>query len=145
MSEVGAACGERLYTVIPKSKCIYAAFSENYLLGDGVLQKVWNTLEYLNQETEGGLRRVRLGKNSELHKKAAIKNKQNEESGHLAEVIGQVVDNPRKLRGTRIDRLFFEEAGSFKDFQKAWGQSNPLVEINGNKFGTRIKLAVLWC
>lgn len=138
MSEFAAACGERPYTAISKSKCMYAAYAESYLLGDGVLQKVWNTLEFLNQETEGGLRRLRLGKNTELHKKAATKNKQNEESGHLSEIIGQVVDNPRKLRGVRLDRLFFEEAGSFKDLGRAWTQAMALVEINGVKFGTRI-------
>ena len=55
----------------------------------------------------------------------------------MSDIEGFVVDAPRKLRGDRVDRLFFEESGSNPMLIKTYLQSTALVEILGNKFGTR--------
>jgi hypothetical protein len=47
------------------------------------------------------------------------------------------VDNPRKLRGDRIDLLFFEEAGSNPALTKTYIQGRALVEVMGNRIGCR--------
>ena len=88
---------------------MYIASAENYLLKNGVLQKVWDCLETLNQETEGGLRHLTQKKKEPMWRRASVLDKQGQESGWMSELFGQVVDNPRKLRGVRLEYLLFEE------------------------------------
>lgn len=137
-SEIAASLGVRMYTTRPKSSCLYVAAYEPFLIGKGVLQKCWNQLDWLNQNTEGGMRRVRMGENSNMLKKAIKKNKQGEESGHGAILSGQTVDKPDKLRGDRTERVFFEESGSNPCLLGTYGVAQALVIINGERLGTRI-------
>jgi len=37
----------------------------------------------------------------------------------MSEINSIVADNPNKVRGTRVDRLIYEEAGSSKNLAKA--------------------------
>jgi hypothetical protein len=134
-SEIGASLGVRLYTTNSRSHTIYTAYNYDFL--SAVLRKCWEQLEFLNAETEGGLRHLRQRYNSDNHKRASLLNKQREESGFMSEILGIVADIPRKLRGDRADRLFFEEAGSNPVLVKTYMQSKALVEILGRKFGTR--------
>ena len=108
-SEIGASIGACTYTVVRNSKTMYVASAENYLLKNGVLQKVWDSLETLNQETEGGMKHVKLKKNEPMWKRASIVDKKGQEYGWMSEIFGQVVDNPKKLRGVRLEYLIFEE------------------------------------
>lgn len=86
------------------------------------------------------MKHVRQKYNSAFHKKASKVTKTREEipSSWNSDIEGIVVDNPRKLRGDRIDRLFFEESGSNPNLIKTYLQSTPLVNILGDKIGTRI-------
>jgi len=136
-SEIAASLGVGKFAVVPSYKAIYTAYAENFLLGDGVLQKVWNNLEYLNQETEGGMKRIRQKIDTIFHKRASKINDKKEESGHMAEILGKTVDNPRKLRGGRYERIFFEESGSDPILITKWNQAEALVKILGKKIGTR--------
>lgn len=138
MSEVGAACGANIYTCVRDSKTMYIASAENYLLKNGVLQKVWDCLEDLNQNTEGALRHARMKKNEPMWKRASLLDREGQEFGFKSEVFGQVVDNPRKLRGTRLDLLMIEEAGSFPNLITTYNQSEALVNLLGQKIGTRV-------
>lgn len=45
---------------------------------------------------------------------------------------------PRKLRGKRCRRLFYEEAGSDPILKKKWDQGEALVTVTGRKVGTRL-------
>lgn len=134
-SEIAASLGVRLYTTVRGSHTVYAAFAEKYV--NDVLRKCWEQLEYLNADTEGGMRHLRQKYNSDMHKRASLLNRAREEFGFMSDIIGFVVDVPRKLRGDRVDRLFFEESGSNPILVKTYLQSTALVEILGNKFGTR--------
>lgn len=136
-SEIAASLGVGKYSVVPSYKVIYTAFAENFLLGDGVLQKVWNNLEYLNSETEGGLARIRQKIDTMFHKRASKVDDQKKEKGHMAEILGKTVDNARKLRGGRYERIFFEESGSDPILLTKWNQAQALVQILGKKIGTR--------
>ena len=80
-----------------------------------------------------------------MHKKASKLNKQREEYGWGSDILGIVADNPNKLRGERVDFLLFEEAGSDPVLVKKYIQSNALVEILGNKFGTRVLWGEILC
>ena len=102
-----------------------------------LLRKCWEQLEFLNVETETGMRHARQKYNNDMHKKASRLNKQREEFGWGSDILGIVADNPDKLRCERVDRLFLEEAGSDPVLVKKYIQANALVEILGNKFGTR--------
>jgi hypothetical protein len=136
-SEIAASLGVGKYTIKPKYKVIYTAYADTYLQGDGVLQKVWNNLEFLNSETEGGMRRIRQKIDTIWHKKASKVDDKKTESGHMAEILGKVVDAPRKLRGGRYERIFFEESGSDPILITKWNQAEALVKILGKKIGTR--------
>lgn len=137
-SEVGASLGVRPYTTNKDYSTLYVASYEPFLTGKGIIQKCWKQLDWLNQNTEGAMRRVRQGKNDDLMKKAVKKNKQGEESGHGAIISGQVVDKPDKLRGDRTERVIFEESGSNHCLLDTYSVSKALVEINSIRLGTRV-------
>lgn len=136
-SEIAASLGVGTYTTRRNAHCVYTAFAQGHL--DDVLSKAWFQLDNLNSNTEGGMKHVRQKYNSDMYKKASKINKQREEipGSWGSDIEGKVVDNPRKLRGDRIDRLFFEEAGSNPVLKKTYIQGNALVEVMGNKIGTR--------
>lgn len=139
-SEIQAAMASCKYTTTPKYISLFTAYYEDYLLGTGgVLTKCWDNLEYLNTDTEKGMRRLRQAVNTQFRKRQSLLDKEKNETGHMAEISAIIVDKPRKLRGTRVDRLFFEEAGSNENLTKLWIQSLALVSVQGNKFGTRIQ------
>lgn len=140
-SEIAAALGVNTYTQIKGSTCIYTAFAENYLIkAKGVFTKVAQALDYLNQSTETAFRHLRQKIDQTLHKRASkiMKNGEEVKDSHGSELIGIVVDNPRKLRGARVDRLFFEEAGSYQYLIDTYVKAEALVEVMGTKIGTRI-------
>jgi hypothetical protein len=135
-SEIAASLGVRLYTTTPNTICNYTAFSEGYVTK--VLRKCWDQLEFLNTRTDGGFKHLRQAKDSDMEKRASKINKTDHaEVGHKATILGTVADNPRKIRGDRVDRLFFEEAGSNPVLVTTYNQCEALVCISGTKFGTR--------
>ena len=136
-SEIAASLGVGDYTVNRNVHCVYTAFAQNHL--DDVLEKAWFQLDNLNADTEGGMKHVRQKYNSDMYKKASKINKQREELPNSwgSDIQGKVIDNPRKLRGDRVDRLFFEEAGSNPVLKKTYLQGDALVSVLGNKIGTR--------
>ena len=138
-SEIAASLGVRPYTTTKGYNALYVAYALSHLEAPkGVLGKCWKQLDWLNQNTGGGMRRVRMGKNDDFTKKACMKDKTGEESGHMAIISGQVVDRSDKLRGDRVDRLFFEESGSNPCLMDTWVVGEALVIINGRRHGCRI-------
>lgn len=135
-SEIAACLGVRLYSTARGSTVVYAAFTDKYV-GD-VLDKCWEQLDYLNADTEGGMRHARQKYNSDTHKRASLLNKAREEFGFMSDISGVTVDKPSKLRGDRVDLLLFEESGSNPNLITTYIQSRALVEILGNKFGIRV-------
>jgi hypothetical protein len=55
----------------------------------------------------------------------------------MALLEGIVSDKPRKLRGRRVERLIFEESGSFGDLIETYIQAEALVVPGGIRMGTR--------
>ena len=106
-SEIAASLGVRLYTTVKNAKVVYTAYSNNYL--EKLLDKCWTQLEFLNADTENGMKHLRQKYNSDTHKRASLLNKDREEYGWMSDIQGIVADEPRKLRGDRVDLLFFEE------------------------------------
>lgn len=135
-SEMGAELCVRPFVTTPNYRVLATAFSENHL--NPLLTKIWAQLDWLNDESEGGFKRVRMVKNTDMHKRASKKDKEAKEFGHMSEIEGRVADNPQKIRGDRVERLFFEEIGSNKVFTKSYLQGEALVTVMGRKIGTRI-------
>jgi hypothetical protein len=137
-SEYVANMGTRMYTGFPNSTTLYTASAEGYLIKDGILTKAWRQLEYMNQETQRGLKKLRMVYDMRMHKRASKKDKEGNESGWLSEILGLVVDSPEKLRGTRANLLVMEEGGSFKKSKKVVMTAKALTTIGGVKFGLLI-------
>lgn len=137
-SELFSSMGARDYTLKRKKKSFYFASHKDYLVGDGVLQKVWDNLEYLNQHTERGMKRLRQMKNQDFHKRASEITGEGNEIWKGGEIFGRIIDNPNKVRGARGHKLYFEEGGSFPSVSKAWNICRPLVEQGGIATGVMI-------
>jgi hypothetical protein len=56
----------------------------------------------------------------------------------MSEIEGVVTDNPRKLRGSRVYNLYFEESGSFPGLVDTYIQARALVDILGYRIGMRV-------
>jgi hypothetical protein len=74
-----------------------------------------------------------------MYKRASKKKKDGTEVGHMAEIEGVIADSPEKIRGDRVERLLFEEAGSDKVLKKKYLQGEALITVlGGQRVGTRI-------
>lgn len=135
-SEMAASLCVRPFITVKNYRVVATAFSDNHL--KPLLSKIWLQLDWLNNETEGAFKRVRMVKNSDMFKRASKKLRDGSETGRMSEIEGIVADSPEKVRGDRIDRLFFEEFGSNKVAEKSYIQGQALVTVMGKKIGTRI-------
>lgn len=102
--------------------------------------KCWHNLDWLNQNTNGGMRHARLVVNNNDTKRASLKTPDGTEYGWMSEINSVVADTPDKIRGDRLDRLVYEEAGSNKNLTDSWIKGDALVSLGGFHFGTRIAL-----
>ena len=134
-SQIAASMGLRMYTCVRQSKCIYAASLESQLTP--TLSKVWDQMEFLNTQTNGGMKHLRMAKNTDMRRRASIKLKDGTEIGFKSEIEGLIIDNPRKMRGSRVQRLFFEEAGSNDKLKAAYSQGEALITVSGRRIGLR--------
>lgn len=136
-SEIHASIGVNAYTTRKNTHTVYTAYASNQL--DPTLRKVWYQLDNLNANTEGGMKHLRQKYNDAYHKKASLINKQREElpTSWGSDIQGIIADDSRKLRGDRIDLLFFEESGSNPVLKNTYIKGRALVEVMGNRIGTR--------
>ncbi len=132
---MAASMGVCPYITKPKKTMFYTASSDDFV--SAVLDKAWVQLDWLNLETDGGFKKLRQVKNTQYHKRASKMTKDRTEFGWMSEIIGVTADNPKKVRGFRSHRLFFEEAGSNPTLQTSWTQGEALVTRGGKKTGTR--------
>jgi hypothetical protein len=136
-SELAVSMGLKVYTCKRKSKCIYAAQSESQLTP--TLTKIWNGMEFLNLCTGGGMKHLRSVVDQPMRKRASYRlRKEGTEVGFLSEIEGLIINNPRKMRGSRVERLFYEEFGSNTLGKQAWVQGEALVTIGGRRIGVRV-------
>lgn len=134
-SQIAASNCACAYTFHKATRNIVTAFSDNYV--DDTLSKVWQELDFLNTQTEGAFRRLRMKIDTNRKKKASKVDQDKNETGWGSIVEGITADEPRKLRGARVYNLFFEEAGSNPVLIPTYIQSRALVVINGYRVGTR--------
>ena len=135
-SEILACIGVRPFITTREFRTLYTAAADHQLTP--VLNKCWTQMDWLNMNTNGGMRRSRMKVNNAKEKRASLLTTDNIEYGRFSSVAGIVADDPSKVRGDRVERLILEEGGSNKHLITSWVQGNALVEIGGNKVGIRI-------
>lgn len=133
-----AAMSVRPYTTNRAYKVLLTCEADDKL--QPLRDKCWLQLDWLNMNTSGGLRHVRQKVNNNETKRASKVTRDNQEFGWMSEINSIVSDNPNKIRGHRVDRLVYEEAGSNKQLIKSWIQGAALTQLGGIHFGTRIFL-----
>lgn len=134
-SQIAASNLSDAYTFHPNTRNIVAAYADRYV--DDTLSKVWNEFDFLNTQTEGGFRRVRMKTDTARVKVASKVDQDRNETGWKSRVEGVTIDEPRKLRGGRTYSLYLEESGSNPKIVASYIQSRALVEINGFRVGSR--------
>jgi len=129
----------RLFCTGRKMKSYAMAFEKEYLTKDGVLNKAWDNISFVDNHT--AYRQPRI-KDQEMHKQSGYKRNvggTDVTMGTLNEIIGvSLKDDPDKARGKRGELIFFEEAGKFPGLLKAWGVSRPSVEQGAYTSGMMI-------
>lgn len=113
-----AADGVYNYNFIEGSKSYYFAATEPFLVGDAIMDKVQQGLDWLN-EYSPYWKKNRQKKFGLMHQKASYLDDKGTERGSFSEIIGQIVDKPSKTRGKRGRKVTFEEAGSFPHLEDA--------------------------
>ena len=134
-SEIAASLSVRPFITERNYTSIYTAFNSTFL--DGVLDKCWYQLNWLNHHTNYGMYRARGKYDNAYHKRASKVDKEGNEYGRFSNIIGIVADNPRKIRGERCARLFYEESGSQPHLSTGWVQGEALITRGGRRVGSR--------
>lgn len=138
LSEIVACLVVRPYTTNRGYHAMITCAAEAKLIP--LKNKCWKQLDWLNINTQGGMRHVRLVVNNNDTKRASIKTPDGVEYGWGSEITSVVADTSDKIRGDRIDRLIYEEAGSNKVLTSSWIKGDALVALGGKHFGSRIAL-----
>ena len=106
-SEMLASLAVRPFITTRKFRTLLTAATDDQL--DPLLDKAWLQLNWLNTHTNGGMKRSRQKIDNIRQKRASLVDKEGNERGRLSEIEGIIANNPRKIRGDRVERLFFEE------------------------------------
>jgi hypothetical protein len=122
------------YTFIPDSKSYYFASLEQYLIVDGIMNKVQGMADWINVNIPQW-KQNRMEHNTLMHMKASYIDEFGAKKGNMSEAIGVVVDNPNKTRGKRGKKIVFEEAGSFKRLKEALAISVGAMKDGSFKVG----------
>jgi len=138
-SEVAASMATNTFTTKRRGKVMLCASFDGYLTGgDGVMDKANTQLDWLNANTQRGMKKLRQVSDTKDVKTSGTKDKEGTASGWLSTIMAKVIDKPDKLRGSRCRYVLMEEAGSFKGLQKAITAARGLVKTGGLRMGTII-------
>lgn len=137
----GASMLVRNYMLIPGSKNFAVASEQKFLIGDGLLTKAWQIMDFLDQHTAWAKQRLVSTRMERVsgYKVTDEFGKQTER-GYLSSIAGITLKNdPERIRGTRGKLVLWEEGGKFPSLLDAWRIEQPSVETDdGEAFGTMI-------
>ena len=135
-SEMNASIFDCFFNCFKNSICLLTAFDNNYVTK--TLDKVWNGISFTDDNTQGGMLKLRQVVNTATKKRSTyfkVVNGQKIETGFGSQIEGIVVDKDRKMRGDRVQMLFLEEAGSNPILEISFIKAEELVTVGGNKIG----------
>ena len=134
----GASMLVRNYELIPGSKNFAVASEQKFLVGDGLLTKAWQIMDFVDKHTAWSKQRLTSTRMERVsgYKITDEFGKQTEQ-GYLSSITGITLKNdPERLRGTRGKLVLFEEGGKFPNLETAWRIEQPAVETDdGVAFG----------
>lgn len=134
----GASMLVRNYELIAGSKNFAVASEQKFLVGDGILTKAWQIMDFVDKNTAWSKQRLT---STRMERVSGFKIKdefgKETEQGYLSAITGITLKNdPERLRGTRGKLVLFEEAGKFPNLETAWRVEQPAVETDdGVAFG----------
>lgn len=137
----GASMLVRNYELIPGSKNFAVASEQKFLVGDGILTKAWQIMDFIDKNTAWSKQRLT---STRMERVSGFKVKdefgKETEQGYMSSITGITLKNdPERLRGTRGKLVLFEEAGKFPNLETAWRVEQPAVETDdGVAFGMLI-------
>ena len=137
----GASMLVRNYELIPGSKNFAVASEQKFLVGDGILTKAWQIMDFIDKHTDWSKQRLT---STRMERVSGFKVKdelgKETEQGYLSAITGITLKNdPERLRGTRGKLVLFEEGGKFPNLETAWRVEQPAVETDdGHAFGLLI-------
>ena len=135
-SEMNASIFDCFFNCFKNSICLLTAFDNNYVTK--TLDKIWNGISFTDDNTQGGMLKLRQVVNTATKKRSTyfkVVNGQKIETGFGSQIEGIVVDKDRKMRGDRVQMLFLEEAGSNPILEISFIKAEELVTVGGNKIG----------
>ena len=134
----GASMLVRNYELIAGSKNFAVASEQKFLIGDGILTKAWQIMDFIDKNTAWSKQRLTSTRMERVsgYKVTDEFGKQTEQ-GYLSSITGITLKNdPERLRGTRGKLVLFEEGGKFPSLETAWRIEQPAVETDdGVAFG----------
>ena len=137
----GASMLVRNYELIPGSKNFAVASEQKFLIGDGLLTKAWQIMDFIDKHTAWAKQRL---VSTRMERVAGYKitdefGKQTEQ-GYMSSITGITLKNdPERIRGTRGKLVLWEEGGKFPGLLDAWRIEQPSVETDdGIAFGLMI-------
>jgi len=118
----GASMLVRNYELIPGSKNFAVASEQKFLVGDGILTKAWQIMDFVDKNTDWSKQRLTA---TRMERVSGFKVKdefgKETEQGYLSAITGITLKNdPERLRGTRGKLVLFEEGGKFPGLLTAW-------------------------
>lgn len=137
----GSSMLVRNYALIKESKSFAIASEQKFLIGDGLLTKAWEIMDFVDQHTDWAKRRLTA---TRMERVAGFKIKdefgRETEQGYKSSITGMTLKNdPERVRGIRGKLVLFEESGKFPNLETAWRVSQPSMEDdNGEAFGLMI-------
>jgi hypothetical protein len=135
-SEMNASIFDCFFNCFKNSICLLTAFDGNYV--NKTLDKIWNGISFTDDNTQGGMLKLRQVVNTATKKRSTyykVVNGQKIETGFGSQIEGIVVDKDRKMRGDRVQFLFLEESGSNPILERSFIKAEELVTVGGNKIG----------
>lgn len=137
----GASMLVRNYELIKGSKNFAVASEQKFLIGDGLLTKAWEIMDFIDANTEWAKQRLTSTRMERVsgYKITDEYGKQTER-GYKSSICGITLKNdPERIRGTRGKLVLWEEGGKFPSLLDAWRIEQPSVENDdGVAFGTMI-------
>ena len=137
----GASMLVRNYELIPGSKNFAVASEQTFLIGDGLLTKAWQIMDFIDSNTEWAKQRL---VDTRMERVAGYKitdefGKQTQQ-GYMSSITGKTLKNdPERIRGTRGKLILWEEGGKFPELLDAWRIEQPAVENDdGFAFGLQV-------
>lgn len=133
---MNASIFDCFFNCFKNSICLLTAFDGNYVTK--TLDKIWNGITFTDDNTDGGMLKLRQVVNTATKKRSTyykVVNGQKIETGFGSQVEGIIVEKDRKMRGDRVSFLFLEEAGSNPILETSFIKAEELCTVGGNKIG----------